>query len=387
MPGRMRQYMEHAEDYVKGDKMVELVVKIKNMKLYAEIAPDLSTEKFLFGFYLHMNREVHEKRWYAKESKAIFDLDENGVYHVTAFIKELETDSISTIESEAIWFLAGRKPESFPFLRIEEMEMTNYCNLSCPNCCTPTTLFHRGFIDDQTVLSELSWMQKRQTLNYHRQGEPLLHKSLAKYIRWGVEAGIKPVISTNGELLDAELLDELYRSGLRRLVITLHTLASLRHFLDTIDYFDSHNIDIVHFSQQAIPISNDVVYFSGKLLDLSEDTDYSKEVRESIPSLTERQQSFLQLTPTHTWAGNTPGTKHMLMEASVIEKRKSCYFINKRVINVRWDGTIVGCCFDSENENEIGHIRDYPNIEIDFSKYKLCSYCDNNWAVANSDLT
>lgn len=60
---------------------------------------------------------------------------------------------------------------------------------------------------------------------------------------------------------------------------------------------------------------------------------------------------------------------------------KKCYFVNKHVVNVRWDGSVVGCCFDSENDNEIGHISEFANVKIDLSKYSLCKHCDANWAV------
>lgn len=57
-----------------------------------------------------------------------------------------------------------------------------------------------------------------------------------------------------------------------------------------------------------------------------------------------------------------------------------CYYINNNIASVRWDGTVVGCCFDSENDNVIGHIKDYPKLGHRPLEYRLCRTCDPNWA-------
>lgn len=121
------------------------------------------------------------------------------------------------------------------------------------------------------------------------------------------------------------------------------------------------------------------MYFSGKVLDFN-----AKKNREWFRDLEitdKKYLSLLQYKESHTWAGNVEGTQQNFNEVEIEQKREHCYFINKKVVNMRWDGTIVGCCFDSENDNEIGHIRDFANLKIDTNKYNLCRHCDNNWAV------
>lgn len=256
--------------------------------------------------------------------------------------------------------------------------MTNYCNLSCKNCCTPTTGYHRGYIDDRTVLMTLAWTKKGQTLNYHRQGEALLHRELEKYVRWGVEIGIKPVISTNGILLTRKRLESLYESGLRHLEITLHISESIDAFQMACDFFGEKKVKVVHFSRRHEKFERDVMFFAGKILDF---TGENQELLKKIENLKEKYGEYLQYTPLHTWAGNVKGTRQEFSDTIVSDRRENCYFINKKVVNVRWDGSVVGCCFDSENINEIGHISKFNEIKIDLSKYHLCRHCDSNWAV------
>lgn len=222
-------------------------------------------------------------------------------------------------------------------------------------------------------------MQKGQTVNYHRQGEPLLHPSLEKYIRWGVEAGVKPVISTNGLLLTQGKLENLLRSGLKHLVITLHRPASVQAFIMAVLYFKTHSIETYHFADRSRVHNDTAVFFAGKILDRHEE-----EIRALLDAYGADMtacEKYLQIMPTHTWAGNVAGTKHELSREKMARRQKNCYFIQRHVVNVRWNGTVVGCCFDSENENELGHIRDFAALQADLPRYHMCEHCDANWAV------
>lgn len=319
-----------------------------------------------------------EKIWYTADTTHSFLLYEPGVYYVTVFQKYM--GNVISVKTEPVYYY---HKGSCPFFRIEEMELTNQCNLACRNCGTPVSKYPKGFMDDRTVLATLAWTRKGQTLNYHRVGEPLLHQQIVKYIRWGVEAGVKPVISTNGLLLTEEKLIQLYSAGLRHLVITLHTMRSLEAFLMCCGYFTENHITVKNFSERHVGDGGkDTMYFQGKILEFPESEIQGREVRHSLDKIPEKYRKYLQKTPVHTWAGNVPGTRRDFSDDIVIERQKHCYFIKRKVVNVRWDGSIVGCCFDMENDNVLGNIREYPHIQTDREHYRLCKHCDANWAVA-----
>lgn len=335
-----------------------------------------------YAFYLIKDENVKEKVWYSDTKECNFKLKEYGQYYVTVF--QRNGNETYTEKTPVIYYYG--KDKYCPFFKIEEMEMTNTCNLRCRNCGTPTTSYKRGFIDDRTVMATLAWTRKGQTLNYHRVGEPLLHPKLCMYIQWGVDAGVKPVISTNGILLTEEMLVKLYGAGLRHLVITLHTMKSLEAFLRCCKWFDDNNIQVVNFSKRNAKeyIDNDnIMFFQGKVLDFPPEEEQGKCVRNALDSVPNEFRELLQMTPVHTWAGNVEGTKRNLDDVNILNHQKNCYFIKQHVINVRWDGTIVGCCFDFENENELGNIREYTLLNNSLSKYKLCKHCDANWAISN----
>jgi len=345
-------------------------------KICIKIHETFNVEQYQYAFYLHFNNEIIYKQWYTDELETEFELDKNGIYFVTVFFKHKTTGEMTTQKSLPTRYERSRTPCSIPFIKIEEMEMTNICNLQCKNCCTPTTGYPKGYIDDETVHLALGWMQRGQTLNYHRHGEPLLHKNLGKYIGLGVDYGVKPIISTNGLLATQERIEELFIYGLRHLVFTLHTPDSLRNFISTYDYLSTQQTTLLHFNERQ-KYSADAMYFCGKILDFPEDEEQGHEVRQMISAIPERIKPFLQKSPVHNWAGNVPGSKDNVGE----DRMNSCYFIKNNIVNMRWDGTIVGCCFDSENENELGHIRDYSQVTLEPSRYNLCKNCNNNWAV------
>lgn len=336
-------------------------------------------DKYTFAFYIFLNDTPIIKTNYENNSEYSYQLNENGIYSFTVFIKDKENMKNIISSTKYRWIKNFKEQE---YIRIEEIELTNNCNLNCKNCCTPTSKYPKGYLDDQTFLLALSWMQEGQTVNYHRIGEPLLHPKVCEYVHWGCSIGkIKPVISTNGILLTEKMLDALIKNGLRRLVITLHTKKSVESYKMCIDYFEKNHIKVLPFEEMFTNISNnddETIFFSGKILDFN-----AKKNRQWFCELeitNSRYTSLLQFKDSHTWAGNVSDTrKNFQMNSN--KNREKCYFIKRKVVNMRWDGTIVGCCFDSENDNEIGNIRDFFNLNMDINKYNLCQFCDSNWAV------
>lgn len=354
-----------------------LKYRVYKKKFYVEMKQQ--NDLYEYAYYLVKNKEVLEKKWYTSNKTVEFDLVENGVYNVIVFRKNKDTQEIKTFDTDIINYFKGIK--SSKYIKIDEMEVTNICNLQCENCPTPSTKYPKGFMDDRTVLQTLAWTIKGQTLNYHRQGEPLLHKSLEKYIRWGCDVGVKPNISTNALLLTVEKLENMYNAGLRQLVITLHTKTSFDNFKNAYDWLIKNKINVVRYEDRLKKEEKESFYFQAKFLDFGENDDNTNYIRSQIDTLGKEYLPYVKVTKTHTWAGNATNAEKIEDLDNIYNKQSKCYFINQSVVNVRWNGTIVGCCFDSENDNEVGHIRDFNNVDIDLNKYNLCKNCDDNWAT------
>ncbi len=94
--------------------------------------------------------------------------------------------------------------------------------------------------------------KKRADLKLSQGRRAITSSKLCTYIQWGVDAGVKPVISTNKLLLTEEMLIRLYNAGLRHLVITLHTKKSLDSFLMCCKWFADNNIEVANFSKRHL---------------------------------------------------------------------------------------------------------------------------------------
>ena len=102
------------------------------------------------------------------------------------------------------------------------IELTNHCNLKCPECAAGSGLMKRGrgFMElslFDRILSELR--PYLYNLNLYFQGEPLMHPSFPLFIR--KSRGIHSIISTNGHYLSPENCESILQSGLSKLIISL----------------------------------------------------------------------------------------------------------------------------------------------------------------------
>ncbi|MEB2285757.1 MAG: hypothetical protein B6D46_10615 [Polyangiaceae bacterium UTPRO1] len=249
-------------------------------------------------------------------------------------------------------------------MTVSGIELTNLCNLRCRQCPTPFTRAATGYADDRTVAQALDYAAPGQLFSYHRLGEPLLHPQLLRYVQWAADRGVHPLISTNGVLLTEEIFLKLLDAGLRNLQITLHTTASTKAY------------GLVARHLLAHPEVQDRLTFVGNVL-----SHYDK-VPEWLDAcgITAEERRWLRYVQTHNWAGNVPG-RRVAFPDDVVERRvRNCYFITGNRASIRWDGTVVACCFDSENENVIGRLEDFATLRHRPADYRLCRYCDANWA-------
>lgn len=102
------------------------------------------------------------------------------------------------------------------------IELTNICNLRCPQCNSGSGLMtrERGFMSMQLfekILEETG--RYLLNINLYFQGEPMMHPAFFEILdRCG---NLRSTLSTNGHFLSAENSAKLVRSGLSTLLISL----------------------------------------------------------------------------------------------------------------------------------------------------------------------
>jgi radical SAM protein with 4Fe4S-binding SPASM domain len=101
-------------------------------------------------------------------------------------------------------------------------ELTNICNLNCPECSSGSGRMQRkqGNMDIELfrmVMKELSPFL--YNTNMYFQGEPMLHPQFFSFLDKSMSTNT--TVSTNGHFLSEENSEMIVRSGLRKLIISL----------------------------------------------------------------------------------------------------------------------------------------------------------------------
>lgn len=142
------------------------------------------------------------------------------------------------------------------------------CNFTCAYCLFSVKNDKRGFISDEVIMDlELyrkcvddmgRFPKKIKVLRFVGIGEPLLHKNIVDMVGYTRLKGIahKIEILTNGALLSPVMSDNLIKSGLSRLVVSVQGTTKGKYqeisgvdidfeeFIDNLKYFYEHKGDV-----------------------------------------------------------------------------------------------------------------------------------------------
>ena len=101
------------------------------------------------------------------------------------------------------------------------VEITNICNMNCSFCHGHSRPLRQMTEEEYAhILKQLTG--KTQYLYHHLMGEPLVHPLLPRFIEMACQAGFRPMLTTNGTLLDRRG-DRLLIPGLHKVNISLHS--------------------------------------------------------------------------------------------------------------------------------------------------------------------
>lgn len=105
------------------------------------------------------------------------------------------------------------------------VEVTNYCNLHCPECASGSGSMKRarGYMDPLFFNDIMKQIGKSLlSCNLYFQGEPLLHPNFPEYLHY--TRNLYKTISTNGHFLTERLSEEIIKSGPGKIIISMDGL-------------------------------------------------------------------------------------------------------------------------------------------------------------------
>lgn len=228
------------------------------------------------------------------------------------------------------------------------VEITNICNMNCSFCHGHSRAFRQMTESEYAhVLEQLKG--KTQYIYHHVMGEPLAHPLLPRFIQMASQAGFRPMITTNGTLLDCRG-DALLGKGLHKVNISLHSFEDGRP--------DSHREYIDKIAQFAEKANASGTLISLRLWnngcdDGRNDTTLAL-LREKFPGQwTEntrgyriRDGLFLGWGDRFAWPD---------LHAQDYGEQVFCYGLQDH-FGILCDGTVVPCCLDSEGAIALGNV-------------------------------
>ncbi|MBO4229318.1 MAG: SPASM domain-containing protein [Clostridia bacterium] len=245
------------------------------------------------------------------------------------------------------------------------LEITNRCNLSCSFC--PGTGRAPGMMDRETFsrfAKELSgWAGY---LWFHVWGEPLLHPALPDFVGEAKGLGMRPMITTNGTLLQERGPELLSKDSIPfKVSISLHSFEANRGC----DCLNSYLEDCFAFAREAAARGCLVAFRlwntgdSGRGFAQNErNGEITDQLKRAFPAEWTRNRSgfrlgegiFLETANRFDWPSP---------EGPDFGGTGFCYGLRDQV-GVLCDGTVVPCCLDAEGVLALGNLKESALEEI-----------------------
>ena len=228
------------------------------------------------------------------------------------------------------------------------VEITNICNMNC-SFCHGHSRPARSMTEAEyaRVLEQLTG--KTQYIYHHLMGEPLIHPMLPQFIRMACQAGFRPMVTTNGTLLD-RFGDGILVPGLHKVNISLHSFEG-----DDRSAHRQYLKNIAEFMEKAswLGIKVSLRLWNNGFDDGRNDTVLA-ELKEHFPGpWTEntrgyriRDGLFLEWGDRFAWPDqNAPDGGCDLTCRGLLDH-----------FGILSDGTVVPCCLDSDGVIALGNV-------------------------------
>ena len=282
----------------------------------------------------------------------------------------------SIIKKPIVW--------SYPFSLTTEP--TNRCNLSCLECPTgnKTSEIEKGemsFENYKIIIDSVKKYISYQMIYF--QGEPFLNSDIYKMIKYSDNNNIYTSTSTNGHFLSQLNAERVVKSGLKRIIVSLDgtnqesyekyriggsyetVISGIENLVKAKNKFHSSYPKIIvqflvfHHNEGEIQ----------EMKSLCKGLNINKlEFKSAQISLSQNSK----LIP-----NNRKYSRYSFIGSKYVIKNKlrnRCFRIWS-VLVITWDGTVIPCCYDKNNNYKIGNLITQNTLKIwsseAFNKFRL----------------
>jgi radical SAM protein with 4Fe4S-binding SPASM domain len=251
-------------------------------------------------------------------------------------------------------------------------ELTNHCNLKCPECNSGSGLMtrNRGYMDIdlfEKVIDELK--PYLFNINLYFQGEPMLHPQFFSFIERS--AGINSVVSTNGHFLSVGNAEKIVSSGLTKLIVSLDGMDGNTYKLYRVKgNFDQVMNGIKSVSEAkrktASPMKLEIQF----LVNRNNEHQIPMVKRYALDMKASLKLKSMQVISNGSHQYWLPSLKNFnrykfkengYVLKSTLPDRCSRLWFNPVIT---WDGKVVPCCFDKNADHIMGDVNEDTFREI-----------------------
>jgi radical SAM protein with 4Fe4S-binding SPASM domain len=267
--------------------------------------------------------------------------------------------------------LSGR-PHIYGMPVAAGIELTNCCNLRCPECLTGTGSLLRpaGYMDAnlyKRIVDELR--PYLYNINLYFQGEPMLHPDFFSFIENSL--GLKLTISTNGHFLSKENASKLAHSGHNTLIVSLdgmdqETYSIYRRNGD----FEKVKTGILEVAKAIRETGSSLkleIQFLVNRYNENQIENARQFAAEANASLRVKSMQVINSDRIEEWMPENN-------EFRRYKRKNDSYEIRSRLKNrclrlwlnpvITWDGKVIPCCFDKNADHVLGDLNKSSFREI-----------------------
>lgn len=253
------------------------------------------------------------------------------------------------------------------------IEPTTACNLGCPECPSGLKQFSRptGKLKTDVHQRMLEQVSKNVFyINYYFQGEPFLHPQFLDLIKDAKTKKIYTATSTNAHFIDQNKAEEIVKSGLDRLIISIDGLTQ-----QTYESYRVHGkLDKVlagtkHIVAAKKRLNSQTPHLIFQFLAVKANEHEIEEVKllgkemgiEEVRIKTAQVYNYKHgnpLIPTNEkyarYKLNKDGTYSLKWKTG-----NHCWRMWSSCV-LTWDAKVVPCCFDKDAQHQLGSLEEKP---------------------------
>jgi radical SAM protein with 4Fe4S-binding SPASM domain len=289
---------------------------------------------------------------------------------------------------------------NFPFSLTTEP--TNRCNFNCLECPTgnKSSNVEKGemlFEDYKKIIDQVKKYITYQMIYF--QGEPFLNKEIYRMIKYSDDNKIFTSTSTNGHFLTQLNCKQIVKSGLKKIIISLDgaSQASYEKYriggnLNTVINGIKNLVEAKEELDSAYPqIVVQFLVFNHNEHEIPNIKHLCKNL--GIDKLEFKTAQISSKQNFNLVPKNKKYSRYSLTDSKYVIKKKlnnRCFRIWS-ILVITWNGTVIPCCFDKNNNHKIGNIIDtntlkpwssetYNRFRLNVlkhrSNYEICCNCN-----------